>query len=70
MVATHDLDQAAQRFDRVMLLNQRLIGLGVAQEVFTPELLLEAYGGHMRLLKAGQDTLAVTDTCCDGEDLP
>jgi manganese/iron transport system ATP-binding protein len=71
MVATHDLDQAAQRFDRVMLLNQRLIGLGAAQDVFTPELLLEAYGGHMRLLKAGQDTLAVTDTCCeDGDDQP
>jgi manganese/iron transport system ATP-binding protein len=28
MIATHDLNLAAERFDRVMLLNRRLLGLG------------------------------------------
>lgn len=37
MVATHDLDQAAEHFDRVMLLNRRLMGFGQPSEVFTPE---------------------------------
>jgi ABC-type Mn2+/Zn2+ transport system ATPase subunit len=28
MVATHDLDQAARHFDRIMLLNQRIVAFG------------------------------------------
>ncbi len=36
MVSTHDLSMAAQRFERVLLLNQRLIAYGPAQEVLTP----------------------------------
>lgn len=71
MVATHDLDQAAQRFDRLMLLNRCLLGFGTAQEVFTTERLMQAYGGHLRLLKTDQEILALTDTCCEeGEILP
>ena len=65
MVATHDLDQAAERFDRVMLLNRQLLGFGPAQQVFTPENLVRAYGGHLRLLQTGDQTLAVADTCCE-----
>jgi len=69
MVATHDLDQAAERFDRVLLLNHRLIGFGSAQDVFTTERLLEAYGGHLRLVQTGSEFLALGDTCCeDGEE--
>jgi manganese/iron transport system ATP-binding protein len=69
MIATHDLDQAAERFDRVLLLNHRMLGFGRAQEVFTTERLLEAYGGHLRLVQTGKELLALGDTCCeDGED--
>ncbi len=69
MVATHDLDQAAEHFDRVMLLNRRLLGFGAPNQVFTPEQLVQAYGGHLRLVKSGEDLLALADTCCDeGED--
>jgi manganese/iron transport system ATP-binding protein len=46
MIATHDLDLAAERFDRVMLLNRRLLGLGAPSAVFTPERLIAAYGGN------------------------
>jgi manganese/iron transport system ATP-binding protein len=68
LVATHDLDQAAERFDRVMLLNRQLIGLGAAQQIFTSERLLLAYGGHLRLLKTGDEVLAVADSCCKEGD--
>ncbi len=65
MVATHDLDLAARRFDRVMLLNQRLLGFGVPEQVFTPEQLMSAYGGHIHLVETDDQLLVVADTCCD-----
>ncbi len=67
MVATHDLNQAAERFDRVMLLRHRLVGLGLPAEVFTPANLQAAYGGHLHLIPSEQGWLAVSDTCCTGE---
>lgn len=65
MIATHDLDQAAEHFDRVMLLNHRLLGFGLPAEVFTAEHLVEAYGGHLRLVHVESDVLALADSCCD-----
>jgi len=65
MVALHDLKIAAERFDRVMLLNRRLIGLGSPETVFLPERLLTAYGGHLRLVDTGNGLVALGDTCCD-----
>ncbi len=50
LVATHDLGLAAERFDRVMLLNGRMLGLGQPSDIFTAERLQEASGGHLRLL--------------------
>jgi ABC-type Mn2+/Zn2+ transport system ATPase subunit len=47
LVATHDLTLAAERFDRVMLLNQRMVAFGSATAVLTPENLLAAYGGTL-----------------------
>lgn len=64
MVATHDLDQAARHFDRVMLLNHKIHGFGTPEQVLQPQRLMTAYGGHLRLL--GEDgLLAVDDSCCD-----
>jgi manganese/iron transport system ATP-binding protein len=68
LVATHDLNLAAERFDRVMLLNHRLLGLGQPDEVFTPERLMQAYGGHMRLIQTDEGVMALSDTCCEGGD--
>ena len=48
LVAMHDLQMAAERFDRVMLLNVQLLGLGTPSEVFTSEKLVQAYGGHQK----------------------
>ncbi|MFC2055836.1 metal ABC transporter ATP-binding protein [Chloroflexota bacterium] len=65
MVATHDLELAAGSFDRVMLLNQRMLGFGVPEQVFTPEQLMSAYGGHIHLVETDDQLLVVADTCCD-----
>lgn len=65
LIALHDLEIASQRFDRVMLLNRRLIGLGTAEQVFKPEILLDAYGSHLRLLPGQNGILAIGDSCCD-----
>jgi ABC-type Mn2+/Zn2+ transport system ATPase subunit len=47
LLATHDLDIAAERFDRVMLLHKRIVALGPATDVFTMANLATAYGGTM-----------------------
>lgn len=70
LVALHDLKLAAERFDRVMLLNRRLLGIGAPGSVLHPERLLEAYGGHLQIVNTSQGTLALGDTCCDDGDLP
>jgi manganese/iron transport system ATP-binding protein len=68
MVATHDLNLAAERFDRLMLLNHRLLGFGQPGQVFTPERLMQAYGDHMHLIRTddGGGVMALSDTCCGG----
>ena len=67
MVATHDLNLAAERFDRLMLLNHRLLGFGHPDQVFTPERLMQAYGGHMHLIETDDGgVMALSDTCCGG----
>ncbi len=65
MVALHDLKLASERFDRVMLLNRRMLGIGLAQEVLLPENLSEAYGNHLRVLPSAEGTMLIEDTCCD-----
>ncbi|GBD09043.1 High-affinity zinc uptake system ATP-binding protein ZnuC [Candidatus Thermoflexus japonica] len=66
LLATHDLEQAASHFDRVLLLNRRLIAFGPPDAVFTPEALRAAYGGHLRLVPVEGELVAVGDTCCEG----
>ncbi len=65
LVSLHDLKLAARRFDRVMLLNHRMLGIGSAVAVLTPENLLAAYGGHLHLVPTSDGMLALGDTCCD-----
>lgn len=65
MVATHDLDMASHRFDRVMLLNHRLMGFGRPREVFTEETLRAAYGRHLQMVETEDGLLVLDDTCCD-----
>jgi manganese/iron transport system ATP-binding protein len=68
MVATHDLDQASTYFDRILLLNHRIIGFGSPKEVMTTERLLKAFGGRLKIVDANGDTVLMDDNCCHGGD--
>lgn len=50
LVATHDLNLAAEHFDKVILLNRRMISMGPPREALTKEALLEAYGGGLHFV--------------------
>ena len=65
LISLHDLNMAAQLFDRVMLLNHRMIGLGHPEGVLTSNNLQAAYGGHLHLVTTNEGLLAMGDTCCD-----
>ena len=70
LVATHDLNLAAERFDRVMLLNRRMIAIGTPDQVLTQSNLVQAYGGHLHPVQGESGMLVLTDTCCEGEEQP
>jgi len=67
MVATHDLDQAATHFDRIMLLNHRIVAFGNPDEVLHTDNLIKAYGGKLKPVD-GQNILNMDDCCDEGED--
>jgi manganese/iron transport system ATP-binding protein len=60
LVATHDLNLAAEHFDRVILLNHELIAFDSPQKTLSPENIRRAFGGHVLIM----DGLAVVDQCC------
>lgn len=64
MVATHDLEQARRHFDRILLLNRRLIAFGPPEQVLQAGNLTRAYGSRLTLTE-GQ---VITDTCCEGDE--
>ncbi|TRO45631.1 metal ABC transporter ATP-binding protein [Candidatus Bathyarchaeota archaeon] len=66
LVSTHDLNLAVERFDRIALLNRRLVAYGLPREVIRPETLAAAYGGQA--LWRGEDyALVLGDIDCCGE---
>lgn len=50
LVVHHDLTTAPNYFDRLLLLNMRLVAAGETKDVFTPELLQKTYGGRLTVL--------------------
>jgi manganese/iron transport system ATP-binding protein len=66
----HDMKLASERFDRVMLLNKRVLGIGLPHEVFVPDKLMLAYGDHLRMLTTKEGVLMIEDTCCEEGDHP
>lgn len=64
MVSTHDLEAAAGRFARVMLLNRRLLAFGGRAEVMRSEVLAATFGDRVRLGPGAEAT--VLDSCCSG----
>jgi manganese/iron transport system ATP-binding protein len=64
LISTHDLQTATTRFDRLLLLNRRLLADGPAASVLTPERLAAAYGGRLTVWQDGQPLTVTTDDCC------
>ena len=46
LVATHDLNTLADRFDEVLCINRHICAHGKPESVFTKEVLTELYGSH------------------------
>jgi manganese/iron transport system ATP-binding protein len=63
LVATHDLQLAADRFDKIMLLNRRMVAFAGPTAVLTADNLLQAYGGHVHLLPDAEQGILVDDCC-------
>jgi manganese/iron transport system ATP-binding protein len=70
LVTLHDLKVAAQKFDRVMLLNHAMLAIGIPADVLTSENLVPAYGGHLHLVSTEDGALALGDTCCGDHETP
>jgi ABC-type Mn2+/Zn2+ transport system ATPase subunit len=66
MVSTHDLNLATSRFERVILLNRRLVAYGPPDQVFTPQTVRQAFGRHVLFLEEA----VVVEECCPGEEEP
>jgi ABC-type Mn2+/Zn2+ transport system ATPase subunit len=56
VAATHDLEQA-RAWDRVLCLNRRMIAFGRPDEVLTPAVLADTYGGELVLVSEGTAVL-------------
>lgn len=66
IVSTHDLNLAAARFDRVLLLNHSVIAYGAPAQVFTTENLMRAFGTHAMFVEGKM----IVDDCCAGDAPP
>ena len=64
LLATHDLDLAAERFDRIILLNRRVIAFEPPATALRADNLLRAYGGHLHHVD-GSGAMIVADDCFD-----
>jgi ABC-type Mn2+/Zn2+ transport system ATPase subunit len=62
LFATHDLELAAEHFDRILLLNRGLVAYGTREQVLTAKNLSAAYGGHMQVLQTEDGPVAIGDS--------
>ncbi|WP_078577081.1 metal ABC transporter ATP-binding protein [Salipaludibacillus agaradhaerens] len=58
-VIHHDLSKVEKYFDHLILLNKRLIQSGEVANVYTPDLLQEAYEGKAAVLNNGNNMMVV-----------
>jgi ABC-type Mn2+/Zn2+ transport system ATPase subunit len=70
LIATHDLNQAAEQFDQMLLLNRRVIAFGPPAQVLTTDNLARAYGGQLHVVHTSGGDVIVTDSCCGGGEPP
>lgn len=61
IVTTHDLSSVAERFGLALVLNRRVVAIGKPGDVFTTEILNEAYESRLMIFDVGGRTIAVED---------
>ncbi len=66
LLATHDLQMAAEWSDRVLLLNGEMVAYGPPAEVLCPDALRRVYGGQLTLWEHERGTLILGDGHCSG----
>lgn len=66
LLATHDLRMAAERFDRVLLLNGEVVAYGPPCEALSPATLQRVYGGQLTLWEHERGLLFLSDGHCSG----
>lgn len=66
VLCTHDLGLAFRRFDRVLALNRHRIAYGPPEDVYTPEVLSQLYGGRLTTIQDGEQVTVFVDDhhCC------
>lgn len=64
LVSTHDLNMAAKHFEKILLLNRRLIAYGTPEEVFTPANIRQAFVNQALFMNGWM----VVDECCPGHE--
>ena len=57
----HDLQTAADYFDWIVLLNQKIIASGPTMLTFTPDNLQEAYGGKLFFMDQADSSKTVKE---------
>ena len=61
LVVHHDLRTVPEYFDRVVLLNMRLVASGPTATTFTPDNLRKTYGGRLSILESAGEALQKQD---------
>ncbi len=61
IVSTHDISFAASKFDRVLLINRRLLAYGPPSQVLDTKTLSSTFGASVLLYNDGQGMIAVAD---------
>jgi ABC-type Mn2+/Zn2+ transport system ATPase subunit len=74
LMATHDLNAAAEHADMILLLNRRVIAYGQPRAILAPEVLRNAYGSNLHVFPGhtnghGESVSILADTCCGGGEL-
>jgi manganese/iron transport system ATP-binding protein len=64
LVATHDLNLAARRFEKILLINRHLVAYGPADQVFQPANIRAAFSSHALFMEG----MMIVDECCPGDE--
>jgi ABC-type Mn2+/Zn2+ transport system ATPase subunit len=61
LLATHDMHKAATHFDKMLLINQRVVAYGTPPEVMRPDILKQAYSGAVQVFNDQGQMFMIAD---------